>query len=55
MPFDGTHFEPPPPPRDSRSETAVCVVIALLAVGLLLLPVSLPAVGDLARYLAHHR
>ena len=56
MAFDGTHFEPQPsPPPSRRGETAICVVIALLAVGLMLLPVSLVAVGDLARYLLHHR
>ncbi len=57
MPFDGSHFEPTPtPPRKAnRAETALIVLLAVLAVGAAVLPISLLAVGDLAAYLLGRR
>ena len=56
MAFDAEHWEPPPAaPPVRRGETAICVLIAVLALGALLLPVSLAAVGDLATYLLARR
>ena len=56
MAFDGEHWEPPPvTPPVRRGETAICVLIAVLALGALLLPISLAAAGDLAAYLLGRR
>ncbi len=52
MPFDGTDFEPdrsqpkPPAPRD----TGLCIAIFMVAVGLLILPISLDGLIDLIHY-----
>ena len=53
MPFDGTGFPPERsrPQRRPLTETVLCTVIVLLAVGLLIVPISLPALVDLVRYL----
>ena len=54
MPFDGGDFEPyrnkpkPPAPRD----TGLCIAIFVVAVGLLVLPLSLDGLIDLIRYVS---
>ena len=57
MPFDGaTYREPDPEPRRRRpvSDNAVSWAIALGATLLLLMPISVPALADILRYLRAH-
>ncbi len=59
MPFDGADFDPnprpDPPPRrpklSKREETAICVVACMLAIVLVLTPISVQTVTDLITYL----
>ena len=60
MPFDGADFQPnpqpePPPPRPAklskREETAICVVACILAVVLVLTPISVQTVTDLITFI----
>ena len=55
MPFDGTGFpEDQPERRRSRpGDNTVSLIIIALAVGLLVMPVSLTALVDILRYLHH--
>jgi hypothetical protein len=52
MPFDSTDFPErrDQPLRRPRHDTAITVVIVLLAAILLLMPISLAAAGDIVRY-----
>ena len=51
MPFDGTDYQGRPgPPKREPSETGVLILVAVLAISLLLLPVSLGGLVDLIRY-----
>ena len=53
MPFDGVEFpkRQEPPKRATPAENVLLVLIALLALCLLLLPISLAAFVDVVRYL----
>jgi hypothetical protein len=56
MPFDATGFphEPRQPRRSTRSDSIVSAAIVLIALGLLVTPISLAAFIDLVRYLRGH-
>jgi len=60
MAFDSAGFEPrlpqaQPPPRRSRAqERVLCVALMLLAVALLIAPVSAEGLIDLVRFLWPH-
>ncbi len=57
MPFDDTNWRPPETPKPSkprvskRDELVLLVLMCALAFALLVLPISLGALGDLIRYL----
>jgi hypothetical protein len=57
MPFDGTHFDPPPsrPVRPRRGETTLIIGVGVVAVLLLALPVPFAALADIVHYLAKAR
>ena len=62
MPFDGADFDPTPrpqPPRRSkvskRDETAICIIICVLATILVLTPISVQTLADLIAFLTHRR
>ncbi len=52
MPFDGTNFKPEPeqPARPSAEERIFMILFVVIAITLLVMPISLAAVGDLVRY-----
>lgn len=52
MPFDGTDFPERrnPPRRPAGSDTAATLIIAAVAFGLLVMPISLSALVDIVRY-----
>jgi hypothetical protein len=56
MPFDATGFphEPNPPRRSTRSENVISAAIVMIALFLLITPISLAAFVDLVRYLRGH-
>jgi hypothetical protein len=55
MPFDGSHFDPPPsrPKKPDPVERTVLIFVAVIAILLLLLPVPFAALGDIVAYLSH--
>jgi hypothetical protein len=57
MPFDGTHFDPPPsrPVRPRLGETTLIIGVGVVAVLLLALPVPFAALADIVHYLAKAR
>lgn len=55
MPFDGTNFpEPRPRRRAMGDDTAITVIIVLVAFGLLIMPISMVAFVDIVDYLRGH-
>ena len=54
MPFDGTDFEPQPKPPKApvARDTLLCVAVFVLAMALLILPLSLDGLVDLIRFLS---
>ncbi len=54
MPFDGTEFEPTPPApeRPVPRDTLLCVVVFLMALALLLAPITLSGLVDLLTMLS---
>ena len=59
MAFDSTGFEPwPPRPKRSKAQVArervLCVAVMILAAGVLIMPVSLAGLIDIARFLSGH-
>jgi len=55
MPFDATDFDPapepaPPPKRNLVKERILCGLVMVLALILLVLPISAGALVDVARY-----
>jgi hypothetical protein len=55
MPFDATDFDPapkpaPPPKRDVAKERILCGLAMVVALILLVLPISAGALVDMARY-----
>jgi len=50
MPFDGTQFPPPREDRPPRRDNAITAFIILLAIALLVTPLTLGTLIDLIRY-----
>ena len=53
MPFDGANFPErrPQPDPAKPSDTAVCLIIVVVAFSMLVLPISLQAFVDILKYL----
>lgn len=56
MPFDGTdfRFQPEQPQRNPRRERAWALIVGVLAVVLLVMPVSAAGMVDIVRYIRGH-
>ena len=54
MPFDGTNFKPEPEPTAPRSaeERIFLILLIVIALTLLIMPISLAALGDIVHYTA---
>ncbi len=60
MPFDGADFDPSPrpaqPPRrpkvSKREETVICIVVCILALVLVLTPISIQTLSDVIGFLS---
>lgn len=53
MPFDGTNFkpEPEPPQHPSTEERIFLILFVVVALTLLVMPISLAALDDIVHYL----